>query len=132
ITYFMLIKGISGTSFNTPELTATIENNTGKIITYSFLGWTVILFLANRLFNINILKTMVLIGTFALAMAFAGNDLVNFIGVPLAAFNSYDIFKARGTAPGDLLMTGLAGKVATPTFLLLLAGIIMVITLYFS
>lgn len=132
ITYFMLIKGVSGTSFYTPELAATIENHTGQILLYSFLGWTIILFLVNRLLKTNILKVMVLIGTFALAMAFAGNDLVNFIGVPLAAFNSYEIFKASGTPPGDLLMTGLAGKVPTPTILLLLAGIIMVITLYFS
>ena len=132
ITYFILIKGISGTSFYTPELEGFIENNTRSIILYSFLGWTVLLFLANRLLKINILKTMVLIGTFALAMAFAGNDLVNFIGVPLAAYNSYEIFIASGQGPGELLMDGLAGEVPTPTILLLLAGIIMVITLYFS
>lgn len=132
ITYYMLIKGISGTSFNTPEISTAIENNTDKIVLFSFLGWTVLLFLLNRLLKINILQILVLFGTFALAMAFAGNDLVNFIGVPLAAFNSYEIFKASGIPASDLLMTGLAGEVKTPTILLVLAGIIMVITLYFS
>lgn len=132
ITYFMLIKGISGTSFNTPEVAMYIESHTWMIVLYSFLGWTLLLFLASRLLRVNILQVMVLVGTFALAMAFAGNDLVNFIGVPLAAFNSFEIFKDSGMSASELLMTGLAGKVPTPTILLLLAGIIMVITLYFS
>jgi hypothetical protein len=74
-----------------------------------------------------------MIGTFALAMAFAGNDLVNFIGVPLAGFNSYQLFMAEGGGIADAyLMSGLAGKVPTPTLLLLLAGIIMTITLWMS
>src|SRR5690606_39200161 len=74
ITYFMLIKGISGTSFNTPEVAMYIESHTWSIVLYSFLGWTLLLFLVNRLFRVNILQVMVLVGTFALAMAFAGND----------------------------------------------------------
>lgn len=132
ITYFMVIKGIAGTSFYTPELAEFINSNTRWLLLYSFLGWTVILFIASRLFRINILTTMVLIGTFALAMAFAGNDLVNFIGVPLAAFNSYEIFKTSGVPADELIMTGLAGEVATPTLLLVIAGLIMAATLYFS
>ncbi|HLT95082.1 MAG TPA: inorganic phosphate transporter [Membranihabitans sp.] len=132
ITYFMVIKGIAGTSFYTPELAEFINSNTRWLLLYSFLGWTVILFIASRLFRINILTTMVLIGTFALAMAFAGNDLVNFIGVPLAAFNSYEIFKTSGVPADELIMTGLAGEVPTPTLLLVIAGLIMAATLYFS
>lgn len=132
ITYFMVIKGIAGTSFYTPELAEFINSNTRWLLLYSFLGWTVILFIASRLFRINILTTMVLIGTFALAMAFAGNDLVNFIGVPLAAFNSYEIFKTSGVPADELIMTGLAGEVPTPTLLLLIAGLIMAATLFFS
>jgi len=132
ITYFMLIKGIKGTSFMSDELTQAIEANTNKILLFSFIGWTLILFLANRLFKTNILRFMVLVGTFALAMAFAGNDLVNFIGVPLAAYNSYEIFQASGADANHFLMDGLAGEVPTPTILLLFAGIIMVVTLYFS
>ncbi len=133
ITYFMLIKGIKGTSFMSEEMTLTVEENTQKILLFSFVGWTFLLFLLNRLFKTDILKVLVLVGTFALAMAFAGNDLVNFIGVPLAAFNAYEIFKASGGAdPHHFLMDGLAGEVSTPTILLLVAGIIMVITLYFS
>src|SRR5690606_38540145 len=125
ITYFMLIKGVSGTSFNTPEVAMYIESHICSTVLYSFLSWTLLLFLVNRLFRVNILQVMVLVGTFALAMAFAGNDLVNFIGVPLAAFNSFEIFKDSGMSANELLMTGLAGKVPTPTILLLLAGIIM-------
>ncbi len=132
ITYFMLIKGISGTSFNTPEISMAIESNTTQILLYGFLGWTILFFIINRLFRVNILRVMVLIGTFALAMAFAGNDLVNFIGVPLAAYNSYEIYSASGMPADDLLMTDLAGEVGTPTILLLIAGIIMVLTLYLS
>ncbi|MBY5957997.1 inorganic phosphate transporter [Membranicola marinus] len=132
ITYFMLIKGVKGASFMSDELTQTIQENTGMILLISLIGWTVILFALNRLFKIDILKVLVLVGTFALAMAFAGNDLVNFIGVPLAAYNSYEIFKASGAEADAFLMDGLAGEVATPAILLAGAGIIMVITLYFS
>lgn len=81
--------------------------------------------------NINPLKLVVLFGTFSLAMAFAGNDLVNFIGVPIAGWQSYNIWVSEGS-PETLLMTGLAGKVATPYFMLMAAGVIMTLTLWFS
>ncbi len=132
ITYFMLIKGISGTSFMNEDTARTIQENTNTILLVSLLGWTAILFIVNRLFNTDILKVLVLVGTFALAMAFAGNDLVNFIGVPLAAFNAYEIFNSTGGDPNSFLMDGLAGEVTTPAILLVGAGIIMVVTLYFS
>ncbi|MCO6490145.1 MAG: inorganic phosphate transporter [Phaeodactylibacter sp.] len=132
ITYFMLIKGAKGASFMTDGVQDYIAHNTGTIMIASFIGSTLILWLLNRFTRFDILQFIVLVGTFALAMAFAGNDLVNFIGVPLAGFNSYELYVDSGGSPDGLLMDGLAGKVPTPTFLLLLAGIVMVITLWTS
>jgi phosphate/sulfate permease len=133
ITYFMLIKGAKGTSFMTDEVKDAITANSFYILVFSFIGWSLLLQLLSWLTKFNILKFIVLIGTFALAMAFAGNDLVNFIGVPLAGFNSWELWKAGGATGADqFLMEGLAGKVPTPTVLLLIAGIIMVITLWTS
>lgn len=132
ITYFMLIKGAKGASFMSESIVNVISNNTMGILLGSLVGWTFLLYIANRVFHIDILKILVLVGTFALAMAFAGNDLVNFIGVPLAGYNSYQIFMDSGTGADQLLMDGLAGKVPTPTMLLLMAGVIMVVTLYTS
>ena len=130
ITYFILIKGAKGSSFITAEYLDWIKSNTLLIILYSFIGWTIFLQLLNLLFKLNIPKTIVLIGTFALAMAFAGNDLVNFIGVPLAGLSSYKEYLSMGNP--DFSMVALTEKVKTPTFLLLLAGIIMTITLWLS
>jgi len=133
ITYFMLIKGAKGASFMSADLVAMINDNTITILLWSFVGWTLILFLLSRLLKVNILKVLVLVGTFALAMAFAGNDLVNFIGVPLAGYNSYQLYVESNAVGADqFLMDGLAGKVPTPTLLLLIAGLIMVGTLYMS
>ncbi|MEE4116619.1 MAG: inorganic phosphate transporter [Marinilabiliaceae bacterium] len=132
ITYFMLIKGAKGASFMGTETVDWISENTTKILLYSFLGWTVILQLLSMLFRINIPKIIVLVGTFSLAMAFAGNDLVNFIGVPLAGLESFKGWMASGEAPDALLMTSLAAKVKTPTIFLLAAGIIMALALWTS
>ncbi|MCK9452183.1 MAG: inorganic phosphate transporter [Bacteroidales bacterium] len=133
IIYFMLIKGMKGASFITEDVTLWINSNTLLIISGSFIGFTVLFQLLNWLFKLNILKITVLAGTFALAMAFAGNDLVNFIGVPLAGYASFKTFIASpGVDPNFLLMTSLQGKVETPTIILLLAGLIMVATLFFS
>jgi len=133
IIYFMLIKGVKGASFITEDVGIWIKSNTFLIISMSFLGFTVLLQLLNWLFNLNILKTIVLAGTFALAMAFAGNDLVNFIGVPLAGFESLKtLINNPGADPDFLLMSSLKGKVQTPTLFLLLAGLVMVVTLFTS
>ena len=133
ITYFILIKGAKGASWLSADAIAMVREQTELLLLISFIGWSIILFLLDRLFKVDILQVLVLIGTFALAMAFAGNDLVNFIGVPLAGFNSYELFmEGGGTGADQFLMDGLAGKVPTPTLLLLLAGVIMVITLYTS
>ena len=133
IIYFILIKGAKGSSFISPELLTQIKSNTMYILMVSFLIWTIVLQLIIWFTRINILKIIVLVGTFALAMAFAGNDLVNFIGVPLAGFSSYQAFAAEpGADASQFLMTALTGKVHTETYLLLLAGIIMAVTLWFS
>jgi phosphate/sulfate permease len=133
MTYFILIKGAKGASFMSSDVKEWISQNSGMIMLYSFFGWTILLQLLYWLFRVNILKLIVLIGTFSLAMAFAGNDLVNFIGVPIAGFNSYELFTANGGADaGTMLMDGLAGKVPTPTLLLVLAGLVMVVTLFTS
>ncbi|NNC84580.1 MAG: inorganic phosphate transporter [Bacteroidia bacterium] len=132
ITYFLLIKGSKGASFMDNDLKDAIKNNAFMIILGSFAIWAIILQLLIMFTKVDIFKFIVLIGTFSLAMAFAGNDLVNFIGVPLAGYNSYEIWMNSGGSPDALLMQDLAGKVPTPTLLLLLAGLIMAVTLYTS
>ncbi|RLD48793.1 MAG: phosphate permease [Bacteroidetes bacterium] len=133
MTYFLLIKGAKGASFMTDDVKHWIADNSSMLILYSFIGWTILLQLLFWLFRLNILKFIVLVGTFSLAMAFAGNDLVNFIGVPIAGYNSYQLFMdSGGGSPDSFLMEGLAGKVPTPIGFLILAGVVMVITLYTS
>lgn len=132
ITYFMIIKGAKGASFISSEMEQSLKDNLILIMGASFIGWTVLLHFLQLLFKIDILKIIVLVGTFALAMAFAGNDLVNFIGVPLAGFESFKMWLSSGAAPDVFTMEGLAGKVKTPTYMLLLAGLVMVLTLITS
>jgi len=133
ILYFLLIKGAKGSTLVSDEALAFIRDHTFNILIVSLLGWILILQLLALFTRVNILKVTVLVGTFALAMAFAGNDLVNFIGVPLAGFESYKAFAASGSAdPGGFLMGALQGPVRTPLMFLLAAGMIMVVTLRFS
>lgn len=134
ITYFMLIKGAKGASFMDDFTKAWIAENSWTIVIVSFIGWSIILQILSFVYKkFNVLKTIVLVGTFALAMAFAGNDLVNFIGVPLAGYESFLAFQAAPDAdPNGMLMTILSDKIKTNTWLLLIAGLIMVITLYKS
>ena len=133
ITYFILIKGAKGSSFISKEMLVWIKSNTFTILFTCFAGWTIILQLLVWLVRLNILKVIVLVGTFALAMAFAGNDLVNFIGVPLAGYKSFQAYIASGGGdPYGLTMDMLTGKVQTETYLLLIAGIVMTVTLWFS
>jgi phosphate/sulfate permease len=133
IIYFMLIKGVKGASFMSDEAIAYITSNITFIITASFVGLTVLFQLLHWIFKLNILKVIVLIGTFALAMAFAGNDLVNFIGVPLAGYDSFLDFRSSGLGDPSLLkMESLSGAIETPPLYLLIAGLVMVIALYTS
>lgn len=131
ITYFTLIKGAKGASFITPAMLAWIKTHTWTILGGGF-GFFAVLFQLLILFTrINILKPVVLAGTFALAMAFAANDLVNFIGVPLASLHAFFLAKASA-APMTMAMEALEKPVHTNTLFLLIAGIIMVATLWIS
>jgi len=131
ITYFILIKGSKGASFITPETLAFIKGNTWLILLGSFLVSAVFLQILLSFTRVNILKLIVLVGTFALAMAFAANDLVNFIGVPLAGLSAY--VEANATAnPLTATMEALRQPVQGNTLILLFAGIVMVVTLWFS
>ena len=133
ITYFILIKGAKGSTLLTSGTTDWIHNNSGLLVLYSFIGWTIILQLLYWITRINILKLIVLVGTFALALAFAGNDLVNFVGAPVAGFKSFQAFIAQpGANPDSFMMTALESKIKTDTYLLLIAGMVMVFALWFS
>ena len=140
ITYFILIKGIKGTSyseisfdyFQGETINNLIERNTSQIIIYLTLIWSLISFFLIIVYRTNIYKIIILVGTFALALAFAGNDLVNFIGVPIAAWQSYEAWTISGIPADQLSMGILSSKVETPNLILFFAGAIMVITLWFS
>ena len=131
ITYFIIIKGMKGTPYY-KDVKHLIEDNTLSIIAGSFLLWTIISQVFIKLFNLNVLKLIIGIGTFSLAMAFSGNDLVNFIGVPIAAWNSYEAWSVSGVEANAFSMEILAKKVPSNVWLLLIAGGIMVITLWTS
>ncbi len=132
ITYFILIKGVKGASFMSLDAKMWIKENSYKIILISLVFWTIALKLLDFIKKFNILRFIVIVGTFALAMAFAGNDLVNFIGVPLAGLKSFELFNASGQLDTAFSMASLSKKVETPTLYLLIAGLIMVVTLIFS
>lgn len=132
IIYFLLIKGVKGATFATADFKTAVTQNSATILIVSLIAATIISFILQRVFNINPLKVVVLLGTMALAMAFAGNDLVNFIGVPISGFMSYDLWKTSGIPAEEFLMNKMAGEVKTPSYLLYGAGIIMMLTLWFS
>lgn len=133
ITYFILVKGAKGSSFINEEQHQWIMDHVLMIVGISFAAWTVVLQTISQFVKFNVLKITVLVGTFALAMAFAGNDLVNFIGVPLAGFSSFQVFMADASSNPEMVsMESLQGSVNTPTLILLAAGLIMVITLWMS
>ncbi len=133
ITFFILIKGLKGVSFISKEQFAWIDEHQFIILGANFIFFLLLSQLLISYFKVNILRVIILIGTFALALAFAGNDLVNFIGVPIAAFNSYQIFQGSGVS-GDVFMMGdLANEdIVAPFYFLVMAGVIMVITLWTS
>lgn len=133
ILYFMLIKGLKDTTFMSGEVKDWVHNNTSFIVWSCFFGFTILMQVLHWL-KINVFKIIVLLGTFALALAFAGNDLVNFIGVPLAGFSAYLDFTSYGGTvnPEELLMTSLLGPAKTPWYFLIAAGLVMVIALLTS
>lgn len=133
IIYFILIKGAKGSTLITGEQLSWITSHTGLIILICFTAISIILQVLTWLFSINVFKIIVLFGTFALAMAFAGNDLVNFIGVPLAGYEAYRIFEAQSAlGANSLAMGALAEAVKTPPVFLIISGLIMTITLWLS
>ena len=138
ITYFIIIKGIKGTPYAGETLPLLggmtlgefAETELIKVSSIGIVFWTLISLIWVRFWDIY--KMIVAVGTFSLALAFAGNDLVNFIGVPIAAWHSYQSWLASGIAPELFSMGGLAAKVATPTIFLFVAGLVMVLTLWTS
>ena len=132
ITYFILIKGLKGATFVSADVIAFIKANTMLIVLGSFAIWTVIAYIIATVLKFDVYKLIIIVGTFALALAFAGNDLVNFIGVPIAAWQSFEAWQASGVPASEFSMNVLAAKVPTPTLLLFLAGMVMVLTLWFS
>lgn len=129
IVYFLLIKGIKDLSFMTPELKEWINSHTSIIIGGCFLFFTLLMQLLHFL-KVNVLRVIVLMGTFSLAMAFAGNDLVNFIGVPLSGLASFQDYAANGGGDAHgFLMNSLNGPANTPVYFLIGAGVIMVVAL---
>ncbi len=140
ITYFIFMKGLKGTSYASQPFDLLggetmkdfLEHQVFYIIIVSSIIWSVLSYLAIILFKTNIYKLIIVVGTFALALAFAGNDLVNFIGVPIAAYNAFTEWTASGLAAEAFPMDVLAEKVPTNNLLLFIAGLIMVLTIWFS
>ena len=133
IIYFMLIKGLKDSSFMTKENLAWVKDHTAQLVLTCFVFFTVLMQILHWL-KINVFKIVVLLGTFALALAFAGNDLVNFIGVPLAGYSSFIDYTTNGAgyAPDSFLMTSLLGPASTPWYFLVGSGAIMVYALFTS
>ncbi|MCQ2258400.1 MAG: inorganic phosphate transporter [Bacteroidaceae bacterium] len=132
IIWFLLINGLKGSSFMSPELKEMINANTWYILGGGVLVFSIIMTILSA-FKLPVLKFVVLLGTFALAMAFAGNDLVNFVGVPLTGLEAYQDYVANGSdAPDAFMMHSLMDSAHTPTIFLILAGVVMVLSLIFS
>ena len=140
ITYFILMKGIKGTAYakqsfdilNGSTIANFMETQVIFIALTSFILLSIFSYIFISFLKINIYKIIIGVGTFSLALAFAGNDLVNFIGVPIAAWQSYEAWSVSGVQATEFSMEVLATKVPTPTILLFMAGMVMVVTLWIS
>ena len=130
ITYFILIKGAKGSAIIPPEMAQWFTQHS-FLVFLMIIPVAAIILQALIFLKINILKPIVLIGTFALAMSFAANDLVNFIGVPMAGYHAFRV-AAASDSPLTMMMGALGEEVPTQTYLLLLSGLVMVLTLWFS
>lgn len=132
IIYFLLIKGLKGSTIMTKEATAWVNDNTAAIVVISFVAFTILMYVLNLL-KVNVLKIVVMFGTFALATAFAGNDLVNFVGVPLTGLDAFLDYSANGNGdPNSFMMHSLNESAHTPLVYLIGAGVVMVLALTFS
>lgn len=133
ISYFILIKGLKGVSFISDDVKVWVDTHELTLLFGLFVLFSLVSFIITRL-GYNILKVIIGVGTFALAVSFAGNDLVNFIGVPVGAFQSVEIFQQSGSADWNTFMMGplASSNLQAPTWILLLSGVLMVITLWTS
>ncbi|GAA3601038.1 inorganic phosphate transporter [Flavivirga amylovorans] len=131
ITYFIFLKGLKGTPYYN-DLKGLLEGNEFLIILGSLVFWTLFSFGFQKVFKKTILLVVIAVGTFGLALAFSGNDLVNFIGVPMAAYHSYEAWISSGVDASMFSMEVLDKKVPAEPLLLFIAGGIMVLTLWFS
>ena len=135
IAYFAVFKGLKYSTIISREDFQWISDNMQMLLSISFAGFTLLMALLQFLFKVNILKIIVLAGTWALALAFAGSDLANFIGVTMGGIDSYDIASKHAAAGGDintLLMSDLAKPVAVQPLYLILSGCIMILAIWFS
>ena len=129
IIYFTVFKGLKSTTLIPDVIKDFVNDNTGTALLVLWLGSSALLWILQR-FNVNILRVSILAGTFSLALAFAGNDLVNFIGVPYAGYDSYVIAHAADSLPTS--MEALANPTKANFWIMCAAGIIMVVTLFTS
>jgi phosphate/sulfate permease len=131
ISYFLFVKGLKGTSFVTPDMQAFVTENALLLMLVSIVCWTVLMWVLHQ-FKVDLLGAVVLGGTFSLALAFASNDLVNFVGVPLAGLSSWQAWSGSGIPPDQMLMDVLKEPVTGNTLILVGAGAIMMTTLWLS
>lgn len=132
ILYFMLVKGMKGAAFMTPQVSSWITDNTWYLMLACFVFFSILMQLLHFL-KVNVFKVVIMVGTFSLAMAFAGNDLVNFIGVPLAGLSTYQDYVQNANLPmNEYLMDALNQPAKTPFFFLFIAGAVMVVSLVTS
>ena len=131
ITYFIFIKGLKGTPYYS-DMSGFLKSNEILIVAIAFLILTAFSILFQKISQKSVLLVIILVGTIGLALAFAGNDLVNFIGVSMAAYHSYEAWSISGIDPSLFSMESLDKKVPAEPLLLFIAGGIMVVTLWFS
>jgi len=131
IGYFIFFKGLKGTPYY-DNFKDVLSSQVLLVVGVSFIFWTLFSWLFMKIFKRSILIIVIAIGTFGLALAFSGNDLVNFIGVPMAAYHSYEAWAASGQAPSAFSMEVLRTEVPAEPILLFISGGIMVLTLWFS
>ncbi len=131
IGYFIFFKGLKGTPFY-GDIQDLLKNHQLFLVLGMLAFWTLISYVFGKLFHLNVLVLVIGVGTFGLALAFAGNDLVNFIGVPMAAYHSYEAWSISGTPANEFSMGILSEKVPAEPLLLFLAGGVMMATLWFS
>lgn len=130
LSYFIFLKGVGKSPYLSDGVRDYIDTNTNMLLVLTFIVSTIVMEVLH-LMKVNIFRFTVLMGTFALAMAFAGNDLVNFIGVPLAGLDSYQDYVANGHGVGidGFMMSSLMESAKTPPFYLLAAGTIMIVAI---